>query len=159
MRQAFQFLSLLVSTIFLFLAVLISGCTTTSLSSRRQERAEAYAALSREHKVAVDMGRITFGMNTNAAYIAWGAPSAIEANGTAQTTWLYYGSEQRQHKSPTTRTAEGAFAALTGSIEETSVSYPHHVIQARITFENGLVKEWSSRDRQSREGDYLEHRR
>jgi hypothetical protein len=158
MRHVMQFLPSLVLTIVLFLPLLISGCATSTVNSRKQERAGAYAALSREHQVAVDMGRITFGMNTNAAYIAWGAPSAIEANGMVQ-TWLYYGSEQRQHKTATARTATGASAAQTGSIEETSVSYPHHVIQARIIFENGLVKEWSRRDRRSLEEDYLEHRR
>ena len=158
MRHVIQFLPPLVLTIALFLALLVSGCATSTVNSRKQERAEAYGALSREHKVAVDMERITFGMNTNAAYISWGPPSAIETDGTVQ-TWLYYGSEERQHKTATARTATGASAAQTGSIEETSVSYPHHVIQARIIFENGLVKEWSRRDRRSLDEDYLEHRR
>jgi hypothetical protein len=137
---------------------MLAGCVTSTLNTRKQERAVAYAALSREHKVAVDTGRILFGMDTNAAYIAWGSPSAIEANGTAQ-TWFYYGSEQQQHKTTTVRTATGALSTPAGSMEETSVSYPHHVIQARITFENGLVKEWLRRDRPSREEDYLEHHR
>ena len=157
MRQLIRFLPALVSTTVLFLPFLIAGCATSTVSSRKQERAEAYAALSREHKVAVDMGRVTFGMNTNAVYFAWGKPSIVEVSGSAQ-TWLYYGSEQRHHKSPTIRTATGALAAQTASIDETGISYPHHVIQARITFEDGVVKEWMRRDRKSLEEDYLEHR-
>ena len=161
MRQVNRFLPNLVSSIGLFLVFIVSGCVTNTLDARKQERAEAYAALSREHKVAVDMGRVTFGMDTNAAYLAWGKPSTVAVNGAAQ-TWLYYGSEQRRHRSSTVRVhaANGTFTTETSPvIEETGTTYPHHVIQARITFQDGLVKEWSRRDRQSFEEDYLEHRR
>lgn len=144
--------------LFALLTLSLAGCATSSIHSRKQERAAAYAALSREHQEAVDMGRVTFGMDTNAAHIAWGPPSAVEVNGSTE-TWLYYGSEQRQHQAQTVRVATGPFASQNSSVDETGTSFPHHVMQARIRFEHGLVKEWFRRDRKSTDEDYLEHRR
>jgi len=157
MRQVHGFRPNVTPSTLLLLALLISGCATNALNSRKQANAEAYAALSREHKVAVDMGRVSFGMNTNAAYIAWGAPSVVQINGSME-TWIYHGSEQRRHKSPTVRAANGPLSTQPASIDETSTTFPHHVIQARITFEEGLVKEWSRRVQHSFEENYLEHR-
>lgn len=77
------------------LVVAALGCTTTStVATRRQEKAAAYAALSAELRAAVDEGRLKTGMSEAAVYIAWGKPAQVLRSGDAtgeRTVWLYHG--------------------------------------------------------------------
>src|SRR2546423_13768132 len=78
----------------LVVGLLVSGCKTTNVQTRKQERATAYAELSPDFKALVDQGRIKIGMPMDAVYIAWGKPSQVVEGETAQgrtTTWLYHG--------------------------------------------------------------------
>ena len=119
-------------------ALLLTGCKTPStVEARKQERASAYAALSRDQQVATDLGRLLVGMNADAAYVAWGKPTEIVSEGTT-ITWLYQKKELKEHKSTTVR---GQYP------EETIVLYPNLVVRAKIVFTNGVVKEWQQLDR------------
>lgn len=128
--------------------LLLTACTTPStVESRKKERATAYAALGRDEQGAADQGQLRAGMNTDAAYVAWGKPTKMFSEGTATTTWLYQDSELKEHKSMTVRATQQGFSGVTTFTEETSVLYPHLVVRAKIVFTNGLVKEWQRFDR------------
>ena len=43
--------------------LLLAGCATSTVESRKQERSSAYAALSSEDKAMVDSGQIRVGMS------------------------------------------------------------------------------------------------
>lgn len=111
----------------------LAGCAASStVGSRRQERAAAYAGLSAEAKGLVDQGRIQVGMSTDAVYIAWGAPAEVlqsEDQSGAATVWVYYG----------------------GWMEETRYWSHRHLlrdyqprtyVRAEVVFVNGVVKSW-----------------
>lgn len=80
----------------LVLAGLLSGCATSTLATRKQERWSAYAALSEEERRLVDTSQIQTGMSEDAVFLSWGKPLQIleQQNETGRfTTWLYHGSE------------------------------------------------------------------
>jgi len=121
------------SLLFLLAAVtLLSGCATSTVESRKKERAAAYTGLSAELKAAVDQGRIKIGMPMDAVYIAWGPEAqAVESEdpGGAATVWLYEG----------------------GWMEEDRFWYGRHVafsyqprtyVRAEVVFVNGIVRSW-----------------
>lgn len=126
-------------------ALLVVGCKTSSVESRKHERPAAYAALPPEMRADVDAGRIRVGMNSDAVYMAWGKPAQIlesetEATGHV-TTWLYEGGwieEQRYWAYRTVGTGQRATAERYLEREY----YPRAYISAEITFVNGAVKQW-----------------
>src|SRR5882672_2627855 len=76
------------------LALLLAGCATSNVESRKKERYNAYSELSTEQRAAVDTGQIKVGMTMDAVYIAWGKPHQIVSGETpegAQVIWLYMG--------------------------------------------------------------------
>lgn len=80
-------------TVVVLAAVALCACHT--IGSRKRERPDAYAALPSPVKSLVDHGELQKGMDTNAVYIAWGPPGAIDSqpsttgSGSDQ-TWFYY---------------------------------------------------------------------
>jgi hypothetical protein len=85
---------LLLSTV-LTGALVLAGCAATStVATRKEERAAAYAALGAEHQSAVDQGQLKVGMSEDAVYIAWGKPAQVLTSADPsgeRTTWLYHG--------------------------------------------------------------------
>lgn len=69
----------------LLIGLLLAGCATSSVESRRRERAAGHVALSSEMSTFVDQEQIRRGVNEDAVYIAWGKPAQIvqqeDANG------------------------------------------------------------------------------
>jgi hypothetical protein len=62
---------------FLGLAILAvgwTGCQSSGIARRKGERRGVYDALNPATRALVDKGRVESGMDTNAVYIAWGAP-------------------------------------------------------------------------------------
>ena len=115
--------------------VLLAGCATKStVQTRQQERAAAYAALSPEQRGLVNAAQIKAGMNEDAVYIAWGRPGQITRGGNDSgetVTWLYYG----------------------GYVEETRfwgrqnlhTAYdPRTYVRAQVLFVNGVVRSWQT---------------
>ena len=119
--------------ILLLLAVLVvSGCATSTVESRKKERAGAYASLTAEMKAAVDQGRIKVGIPMDAVYIAWGPPAQVleheDPNG-ASTVWLY----------------EGGFMEENRFWYGRRLSYdyqPRTYVRAEVVFVNGSVASW-----------------
>jgi hypothetical protein len=133
-------------TIAAVILMLAAGCGTDTTARRKQERLAAYSALPVRQQIAVDQGQLLHGMSTNAAYIAWGRPDEVIAEGPI-TTWIYREQESREHKHVTIYTTEhGGVVA-----EEVRVPYARNMVRAKITFENGALTSWSRSPSSSRE--------
>lgn len=115
---------------------LLAGCMTTStIDSRKQGHAAAYAALSPEFKTLVDQGQIAVGMPSAAVTIAWGPPDDVLQNGNRNgvfTTWLYRGSFFQE-----TRYWAGRRHPYLAYDYE-----PRTYVRAEIVFSNGAVQSW-----------------
>ena len=124
---------------------LLTGCHSSTVESRREEKMATYAALSPEMKQLVDGGQIRVGMPADAVYIAWGAPSEILQSETAAglvSTWLYHGTfmqEQRYWNYREARDREGI--VFLERYLETDYN-PRSFVRAEIHFQNGIVKSW-----------------
>jgi hypothetical protein len=85
-------------------------------------------------RALLDQGRIKVGMDTNAVYIAWGAPGEVTEGETesAQTTWwTYYGNYLQEVR-------------VWGWRRMYYDYYPINYISAQVTFTNGIVKQWQT---------------
>jgi hypothetical protein len=126
--------------------LLLAGCATGSVETRRQERMTAYTALTPEQKDAVDHGKIKVGMSMDAVYIAWGKPSQIltsESSEGSTVTWLYHGTYLEEHRYWTYRGYYHRDRYYT-SPHLSYDYYPRGYISAEVQFACGLVKEWRS---------------
>jgi len=127
-----------------FLTLLLIGCKTSSIESRRNEKLAAYQDLSAELKALVDKGQIRIGMPADGVYIAWGAPAQIlqsEDDGGIVTTWLYEGTylqEYRYWNYREVQLRDGIFLERYLDTDYNSQNY----LSAEIVFQNGLVKRW-----------------
>ena len=82
------------------LAVL-TGCTTSTVEKRKQERYGAYSALAPEMRSRVDAGQVKVGMTEDAVYIALGKPDQIlqeETQAGATTRWHYLGAHLEEYR-------------------------------------------------------------
>lgn len=120
----------------LLTSLLLTGCaTTTTIESRKTERAAAYAALSPEFKTLVDDGQIRKGMTEDAVYIAWGKPAQILQQENQQgpaTIWLYEGGWMEETRYWTGR--------RNPRLEHDY--QPRAYVRAEIVFVNGKVESW-----------------
>jgi hypothetical protein len=120
------------SALCLLTALLLVGCATSSIESRKKERAAAYASLAADQKTLVDAGKIQVGMVPDAVYLAWGAPSDILESETPQghtTVWVYYGTWAEEQRYWIGRHLESDY-------------YPRNYVRAEIVFQNGVVASW-----------------
>ena len=120
--------------IFLLATLLLTGCATSTVQSRKQERASAYAALSPEFQALVADGQIRRGMTEDAVYIAWGKPKQIlhEENPLGRSTiWLYEGGWMEETRYWTYR-----------SRVPITDYQPRAYVSAEIIFVNGVVESW-----------------
>ena len=130
-------------------AVLTSGCTTTksieaAREQRKQERYAVYTQLSPEFKSLVDKGNIQIGMPMDAVYIAWGKPSQTMVGETPQgkvVTWIYENTYLQGVHYWGYRGYYGRRGVYGGPRLETDY-YPQNYVQAEVTFEKGLVRDW-----------------
>jgi hypothetical protein len=124
--------------------LLAAGCATSNVQTRKQERLSAYTALSPEHREFVDQGKIKVGMSPDAIYIAWGAPSEVLENETAQghtTIWIYHGQSVEETRYWTFREVpSNGTVFLERQLE--SDYFPRQYIRAEIIFQNGVVAQW-----------------
>jgi hypothetical protein len=113
--------------------LVVAGCATSStLESRKQERAAVYTALPPPQKALVDQGKIQTGMSSDAVYLAWGPPSQVLEQETAQghiTVWLYHGQAVEEYRYWIGRHLETDY-------------YPRNYISAEVIFQNGAVTSW-----------------
>ena len=132
-------------SIFILAAgLLLAGCATSTIESRKQERAAAYTAFPPDVKDFVNNGQIKVGMSEDAVYIAWGQPSEIlrnEAGNAAETIWLYYGGWMQETRYWTYRQAgRGRDIYLERYLDRDY--QPRTYVSAEIVFVNGEVNRW-----------------
>ena len=129
----------------LLLGVLwLTGCATSTVETRKQERYGAYSALPAETRGLVDQSQIKVGMSMDAVYIAWGKPTQIlnaESAQGATTTWLYHGSYIDEYRYWTYRYSYYGHCYPAGPYLDYSY-YPRSYVRSMVVFETGVVKEW-----------------
>lgn len=130
----------------LLLALLASGCATSTIEKRREERAPTYSALTDEQRALVDQGKIQVGMTADAVYIAWGKPTQIvtgqTSDGKTITTWVYHGTTWQEHRywSYHYHYPYGPYAYSTPTLAYDYI--PQSYVAAEVVFDNGVVKSW-----------------
>lgn len=132
------------TTLLFLVTVLVAGCASSSIESRRRELAKSYDALSPEQKTMVDSGRIKVGMPMDAVYIAWGKPSQVltaESSEGLTTTWLYHGTYLEEHRYWGYR-SYGYRGGYYASPQLEHDYLPRGYVSAEVRFEKGVVKEW-----------------
>ena len=127
-------------------ALLAAGCaTSTTIESRRAERAAAYATLPPDERALVDQAQIRTGLGEDAVYIAWGKPAQVLRGGDAageRTTWLYESSATdtyhywRYREYPRRDGSTYIDRSL-----ETDYNF-HDYVSAELVFRNGRLESW-----------------
>jgi hypothetical protein len=127
--------SMVKKTVVLLLAGLVlAGCATSTVMSRKQERYAAYQALTPEMRGLVDQGQIKVGMTMDAVYIAWGPAGRVlqgENEGGKTTTWVYYGGYVQEVRYWGYRNLHYDY-------------YPATYVRAQAVFVNGVLKSWQT---------------
>lgn len=81
------------SSLALFIvAVCLSGCESTGVSSRIREKSALFATLTPTQQQDIKAGLIAVGFNSDMVYMALGQPSEVKTRETAQgpvTLWTY----------------------------------------------------------------------
>ncbi len=132
--------------LWLGILILCSGCATSTVETRKQEKYGVYSTLSTEQREMVDQGRIKVGMSSDAVYIAFGKPEEIvqeETQAGATTYWLYHGSNLREHRYWSYRSVRSGDRYYTEPYMATDYSLQPYV-RAEVVFQDGLVKQWRS---------------
>jgi hypothetical protein len=120
------------SIFILATALLLAGCATSTIETRKRARAATYTALPPDVKSLVDNGQIKAGMSEDAVYIAWGPPAEIlhnESANAAESTWLYYGGWMQETRYWSHRHLDRDYL-------------PRTYVSAEIVFVNGQVVRW-----------------
>jgi hypothetical protein len=126
----------------LLASLLLTGCATSTVEKRKQERYGAYSALSEEFRSAVDQTQIKVGMPMDAVYIAWGKPAQVVYQTSAQSTlvfWLYL---SYQLHAVHYWNYYGYYGYCWGPPYLATGYYSSRHLSAEVAFENGLVKQW-----------------
>jgi outer membrane protein assembly factor BamE (lipoprotein component of BamABCDE complex) len=128
--------------------VLVSGCATSTIESRKKERYNAYSELPAEQRAAVDAGQIKVGMPMDAVYVAWGKPHQVVKSVTAeseQTVWLYMDAQLQGYTYWGYRGYHGYRGRYYGGYYGPTLQYdyiPVGYVKAEVVFEQGVVKQW-----------------
>ena len=132
------------SFIILAAGLLLAACATSTVESRKKERAAAYATLPPDLKSFVDKGQIKVGMSEDVVYIAWGQPAEIlhsESGNAAESTWLYYGGWMEETRYWTYRqTGSGRDIYLERYLDRDY--QPRTYVSAEIVFVSREVNRW-----------------
>jgi hypothetical protein len=128
----------------LLCAFFVAGCATSTVETRKKERAAAFSGLPSEQQELVSQGMIRVGMSPDAVYIAWGPPSEVLEQETPQghtTTWIYHGQWAQEYRYWTFREVPHRGTMFLERVLETDY-YPRSYIQAEIVFQKGVVMSW-----------------
>ena len=127
----------------ILLGLLLAGCAHTTVDTRKQERAAAYAGFSEEQKQLVDQGQIKVGMTMDAVYIAWGKPSQVVSEETPDgmlTTWLYQDTHLESYRYWTYGNYYGRRGYTQPYLAHDYYARPY--VSAEVSFQDGVVKQW-----------------
>lgn len=124
--------------------LLLAGCQSATIESRRTQRAASYTALLPEQQQLVDKGQIRSGMTEDAVYIAWGPAWQVlrgETDGKLTTTWIYRGTwwDEQTYWNYRLFYRGGRFFDVP-FLDRTSV--PRDFVAAEVTFVDGVVRSW-----------------
>ena len=125
-------------------AALFTGCATSTIESRKQERYGAYSQLSVEQRAAVDAGQLKVGMSKDAVYIAWGKPHQVltsESSTGRHEVWIYMETYLQGYSYWGFRPYCGPYHYHSGPYlyyDYTPVAYA----KAEVIFEKEAVKQW-----------------
>ncbi len=126
-------------------SLLLAGCATSSIESRKQERQAVYQALPPEVRQLVDRGQIKVGMSDQAVYIAWGAPAEVlesEDKSGQAVVWRYYGTWMQETRYWAYREVSRGGTDLVLERYLLSDYNPRDYVRAEIVFVNGKVSSW-----------------
>jgi hypothetical protein len=124
--------------------VLLAGCATSTIESRKKERYNAYTELTPEQRAAVEAGQIKVGMPKDAVYIAWGKPHQVlvsESSTGKQEVWIYMGTYLHGYSYWGFRPYYGPYRYYYGPslyYDYAPIAYP----TAEVVFENDVLKQW-----------------
>jgi len=123
--------------------VFITGCST--VSSRTEERPQAFNNLPQAEQDLVKQSKIKDGMSKDAVYIAMGKPDRIvpdTTHGKPGETWIYFGVHQQvisnYHIIP--RPAGRGFTTAT---VYNPIYITHRYVRRQIFFQDEKVVAWS----------------
>ena len=128
----------------ILIAAFFTGCATSTVEKRKQERYGAYSALAPEQRELVDQGRVKVGMSPDAVYIALGKPAEIlqqETQAGATTHWLYHGSSLREYRYWTYRGVRVGNRYYSEPYMAQDY-YLQPYVRSEIIFQDGVVREW-----------------
>jgi hypothetical protein len=131
-------------TVLLASVLVLTGCQSSTVETRRTERQGAYTALPADQRELVDIGQIKVGMTEDAVYIAWGKPAQIitsEDQSGRTTTWLYHGTmlEENRYWSYREVSRDGRIY-LERYLDRDYNSRDY--ISSEIIFQKGVVVRW-----------------
>lgn len=132
--------------VILLICSLLVGCASSTVVSRKKERAAAYGALAAEEKELVDQGQIKVGMTQDAVYIAWGPPAEIlqsESASGRNTTWLYSGTWMQETRYWTFREVPRRGTVFLERYLDRDYN-PRDYVRAEIVFVDGKVARWQT---------------
>ncbi|MEP6664355.1 MAG: hypothetical protein ABJC04_11910 [Verrucomicrobiota bacterium] len=134
--------------------LLLAGCATSTVETRKKERPASYQSLSPENKALVDQSQIKVGMTEDAVYLAWGKPSQVLKSENARgavTTWLYEGTYLQEYRYWSdqsgfyrTRRGRDGFSNY-GRLQSDYV--PQDYVSAEVNFVGGKIIDWKMRPR------------
>ena len=128
--------------------LLAAGCATSTIESRKRERAVAYAALAPEWRDLVNQGQIKVGMPMDAVYVAWGKPTQIqnsESSGGTTTSWRYQGTSYQEYRYWTQSYYRSGRYGYPYAASRLDYDYiPSSYLAAEVIFQNGVVKSWQN---------------
>ena len=122
------------AVVILLAGLVLTGCATSTVQSRKQQRYGAYEALTPEMRGLVDQGQIKVGMPMDAVYIAWGPFGRVlqgENEAGKTITWVYYGSYVQEVRYWGYRNLHYDY-------------YPATYVRAQAVFVNGVLKSWQN---------------
>ncbi|HYE33766.1 MAG TPA: hypothetical protein VEH27_20260 [Methylomirabilota bacterium] len=125
-------------------SLVLAGCATSTIESRRSERMSSYMSLAPDEKQLVDTGQIRMGMTQDAVYISWGQPAEVlegeDETGRYQ-IWRYVGSWMQESRYWAYREV-GSGPDLYLERYLLSDYQPRDYVRAEIVFQEGKVKRW-----------------
>lgn len=134
----------------LFAGCVVAGCATSTVETRKKERAAEYAALAPEWRELVDQGQVKIGMPMDAVYLAWGKPTQTltsESSSGPTTTWVYHGTSYQEYR----YWSHGYYGGIrhrngySYALPRLEYDYiPSSFVAAQVVFEKGLAKSWQN---------------
>ena len=115
-------------------ALLAAGCATSTIESRRRERAASFDALPPDLQQLVEAGQIRRGMPQDAVYIAWGEANQVlqeEDQRGLVIVWLYHGGWLEETR----------YWPRYSRVPVTDYQ-PRVYVSAEVSFVNGVVNAW-----------------